>query len=185
MSSLLERVAALEPFARSGTAFRAVNLRYVDTPLSALGSKLAGGRYNPKGSFEVLYLAEDAGTTLREVAFAASSGGRFQAEPKDPYVVFSVSFSLKCLVDLTDPDTLATLKLSREALRRSWRLAAARAEPVSTHALGAALRTAGLEGFLYPSATDEATNLAVMPEHLQPGSRLEVAWEGRTLARLP
>lgn len=185
MRDLLERVAQLEPFTRSGTAFRAVNLRYVNTPLSALGSVMAGGRYNPKGGFEVLYLAENAGTTLREVAFAASSGGRFQAEPKDPYVVFSVPFTLGQLVDLTDPRTLLALGVTREALCRPWRLAAARGEPVPTHTLGAALRAAKLEGFLYPSATDDTTNLAVIPENLQSGSRLEVVWEGRTLARLP
>ena len=85
MSESLARLASLEPFALMGTAFRAVNLRYVETPLSAVGSILTGGRYNPKGAFEVLYLAENATTTLLEVQFAASSGGRFQAEPKDPY----------------------------------------------------------------------------------------------------
>jgi RES domain-containing protein len=157
----------------------------VDTPLSALGSILAGGRYNRKGSFEVLYLAEDATTSLREVAFSASSGGRFQAEPNDPYVVFSVPFSLRHLVDLTDPANLARLGLTREELRTPWRLKAARGERVLTHDIGAGLRECGLEGFFYPSATDDSVNLAVLPENLRPGSYLEVIWDGRTLARLP
>ncbi len=35
-------------------SFRSTNLKYVVDPLSALGSALAGGRFNPKG-FEALY----------------------------------------------------------------------------------------------------------------------------------
>ena len=35
----------------SGTAFRAVQDKYRQTPLSAVGSIRVGGRYNPKGWF--------------------------------------------------------------------------------------------------------------------------------------
>lgn len=54
MSERLTGLPSLQPNALTGTAFRAVNLRYVGTPLSAIGSLLTGGRYNPKGAFEAL-----------------------------------------------------------------------------------------------------------------------------------
>ena len=185
MSGNLAHLASLEPFALTGTAFRAVNLRYVETPLSAVGSILTGGRYNPKGAFEVLYLAENATTTLLEVQFAASSGGHFQAEPKDPYVVFSIAFELQQLVDLHNLKSLADLGLSPEDLQQPWRLKQARGEPVFTQEIGRALLELGYEGFKYPSATDGTANLAVFPDNLKAGSCLEISWDERTLARVP
>ena len=185
MRGSLKRLASLKPFTLSGTAFRAVNLRYVETPLSAVGSILAGGRYNPKGAFEVLYLAENATTTLLEVQFAASSGGRFQAEPKDPYIVFSVAFKLQQLVDLHNLENLANLGLASEDLQQPWRLKQARGEPAFTQEVGQTLLELGLEGFKYPSATDGTANLAVFPDNLEAGSYLEISWDGRTLARVP
>ena len=171
-------------FAEHGTAFRAVNLRYLDTPLSAVGSIKVGGRYNPKGAFEVLYLAENATTALKEVEFAASSGGRFAAAPKDPYVVFSVAFKVSKLADLSDPVTQSRLELISEDLVKPWRLLQARGELAPTQQLGAALREYGLEGFKYPSATDAAINLAIFPDRLKVDSFLEISWDGQMLARI-
>lgn len=74
----------------------------------------------------MLYLAENATTTLLEVQFAASSGGRFQAEPKDPYVIFSIAFRLQQLVDLHNPESLADLGLTADELQKPWRLRQAR-----------------------------------------------------------
>lgn len=185
MSERLTGLPSLQPHALAGTAFRAVNLRHVETPLSAVGSVLTGGRYNAKGTFEALYLAENPTTTLLEVQFAASSGGRFVAQPHDPYVVFSVAFRLQRLVDLHDPRNLAQLGLSPTDLQRPWRLKQARGEPVLTQKIGRALFDLGHEGLNYPSATDGTANLAVFPDNLRPGSALEITWEGRTLARLP
>lgn len=185
MNGGLERLASLEPVALIGTAFRAVNLRYLETPLSAMGSGLTGGRYNPKGKFETLYLAENPTTTLLEVQFAASSGGRFLAQPKDPYVVFSVALALQRVVNLHDARTLDYLGLSTNDLQQSWRLKQARGEPVLTQEIGRVLFELGCEGLSYPSATDGTANLAIFPANLKSGSTLEISWEGRVLARLP
>lgn len=181
----LENLEDLVPSAHTGTAFRAVNLRYLDTPLSAIGSIKAGGRYNLKGAFEILYLAENATTTLLEVEFSASSGGRFKAQPKDPYVVFSVQFKLQQVVDLHKPDDVERLELTTRDLIQSWRLKQARGEDVLTHKIGKKLFELGHEGFRYPSATDGTVNLAVFPENLRAESYLEISWEGRTIARVP
>ena len=185
MSESFQRLASLEPVTLTGTAFRAVNLRYLETPLSAVGSILTGGRYNPKGMFEALYLAENPTTTLLEVQFAASSGGRFVAQPKDPYVVFSIAFILQRLVNLHDLRNLAYLGLSTTELQQPWRLKQARGEQALTQEIGQTLFELGHEGLSYPSATDGSANLAIFPENLGSGSTLEISWEGRTLARLP
>ncbi len=46
-----------------GTFFRSIDLHYMGSPLSAIGSILDGGRYNHIGDFEVLYLANTQHTT--------------------------------------------------------------------------------------------------------------------------
>ena len=71
--------------------------------------------------------------------FAASSGGRFVAQPHDPYVVFSVAFRLQRLVDLHDPQNLLELGLSPVDLQRPWRLKQARGERVLTQEIGRVL----------------------------------------------
>lgn len=181
----LDHLAALEPFPLSGTAFRAVNLRYVDTPLSAIGSIRTGGRYNPKGGFEALYLAENATTTLLEVEFSASSNGKFVAQPKEPFVVFSIHFQLQQLLDLSLPSSLETLGLLQTDLTQPWRLKQLRGEPILTQHIGSKVLELGHEGFKYPSATDGKINLAVFPDNLKPESFLEIELDGRKLARLP
>lgn len=65
-----QRLQQLPSRALEGIAFRATQSRFLETPLSAVGSILTGGRYNPKGLFEVLYLAENPDTTLHEVGLA-------------------------------------------------------------------------------------------------------------------
>jgi RES domain-containing protein len=183
--NVLEHLSKLEPFSLSGTAFRAVNLRYVDSPLSAIGSIRTGGRYNPKGMFEALYLAENATTTLLEVEFSASSDGKFVAKPKEPFVVFSIHFQLGQVVDLSLSSSLETLGISQADLIQPWRLKQLRGEPILTQSIGMKILELGHEGFKYPSATDGKVNLAVFPKNLKPGSFLEIEIDGRILARVP
>jgi RES domain-containing protein len=183
--SVLGKLTKLESFPLSGTAFRAVNLRYVDSPLSAVGSIRTGGRYNAKGMFEALYLAENATTTLLEVEFSASSRGKFVAKPKEPYVVFSIHFELKQIIDLSTTSSLEALGLTQADLTQSWRLKQLKGEPILTQSIGANVLELGHEGFKYPSATDGSTNLAVFPKNLKPGGFLEIEMDGRILARIP
>jgi RES domain-containing protein len=183
--SVLEHLSKLETFPLLGTAFRAVNLRYVDSPLSAVGSIRTGGRYNAKGVFEALYLAENATTTLLEVEFSASSDGKFVAKPKEPFVVFSIHFELNQVIDLSTSSSLETLGLTRADLTQSWRLKQLRGEPILTQSMGMKILELGHEGFKYPSATDASINLAVFPKNLKPGSFLEIELDGRSLARVP
>ncbi len=100
-------------------AFRAVQDKYRQSPLSAVGSVRVGGRYNPRGLFEALYLAETAQSALAEVEFGATSGGRFLNTPKNYYVVLSIPFSLQRVVRLEEH--LAELEVSIEELAEAWR----------------------------------------------------------------
>jgi RES domain-containing protein len=179
------KLKTLKPSPLKGVAFRAVNLRYISTPFSAIGSFRMGGRYNPKGAFEVLYLAENATTTLLEVEFSASSDGKFKAQPKDPFVVFSIHFNLQRVVNLQDPVTLSKLGLRVTDLTQPWRLKHLQGKPILTHAIGQKLLELKYEAFKYPSATDGNTNLAVLPSNLRKGSFLEIGFEDKVLARMP
>ena len=102
-----------------GTAFRAVQEKYRESPLSAVGSIRVGGRYNPKGLFEALYLAETAQSALSEVAFGITSGGKFINTPHSPYIVLSITFFLQKVLQLEGQ--LTRLGLFPEQLALPWR----------------------------------------------------------------
>lgn len=181
----LEALAQLPIQPLSGTAFRAVNLRHVGSPLSAVGSVRVGGRFNRKGKFEALYLSENADTTLREVEFDASVGGAFKAVPKEPYVIFSIGFGLGRVLDLSLPAAWATLEVTREQMTAPWRKKQLFGEPILTQTIGTRALEMGIEGLKFVSATDGQVNLAVFPANLQRGSWLEIALEGEVVHRLP
>ncbi|MBF6594495.1 MAG: RES family NAD+ phosphorylase [Thermaceae bacterium] len=169
----------------SGTAFRAVNLRHINSPLSAVGSVRVGGRFNRRGLFEALYLSENPETTLREVEFGASVDGIFKAVPKEPYVIFSIGFSLSRIVDLSLPEAWRILGVTREQLTAPWRKKQLFGEPILTQAIWAKALELGLEALKFVSATDGQVNLAVFPANLRGGNWLEIGLEGRGVHRLP
>lgn len=177
----LEGLRQLPTRPLEGTAFRATQSRFLETPLSAIGSILTGGRYNPKGQFEVLYLAENPDTTLREVGFSSSTEGRFVAQPANPYLLLSVRFRLQRLADISVPQAWAVLQTSAAELTASWREVQAAGNLAPTQQLGLAARAMGLEALLMVSATDGKTNLAVFPDNLIRGSYIEVYDPNRQL----
>ena len=74
---LADVVAALDELAATdyaGSAYRHVTVGR--QPLSGEGARLAGGRWNPPGSFAVLYLALDVPTVIREFNRLAEKQGR-------------------------------------------------------------------------------------------------------------
>lgn len=174
MQTLAEGLSKLETKPLEGTAFRATQSRFLETPLSAIGSILTGGRYNPKGLFEVLYLAENADTTLKEVGFGSSTQGQFQAEPIAPYLVLSAKFKLQRVVDISVPASWEVLHLTRADLTASWRDVQAEGKIALTQQLGIAAHSLGLEALLVLAVTDGQTNLAVFPDTLHSGSFIEV-----------
>jgi RES domain-containing protein len=76
-----DRFSKIPELKLQGPFFRGIPLRYVATPLSALGSKISGGRYNAIGAFEVFYLAPTPAVALSEVTAVASGAAPIRIAP--------------------------------------------------------------------------------------------------------
>ena len=72
-NQLITAVAALPTVSLTGLAFRVIQVRYLNTALSSIGSVL-GGRYNPPQAFQGLYFAEESVTALLEVEALFKTG---------------------------------------------------------------------------------------------------------------
>jgi len=97
---LNEVVAGLDRL--STTAFDGQAYRHVSVgrdPLSGEGARLVGGRWNPPGSFAVLYLGCDVATVVREFERLAIKQGRAVDEflPRD---MFTYELRLQHVLDL-------------------------------------------------------------------------------------
>lgn len=168
----LTRALQTVPGARlRGFFFRAIRLKFVATPLSALGS-LNGGRYNAAGSFEVYYLAPNADVALCETQAVDPSG---VAKRIIPLALFTIDVDLQHVVDLTTKAALRALNVSAPELTTEWRAVTLGGRTPITHEIGAAARKAEIEALLYPSArVDGAANLAVIVDRLRRGSTLSI-----------
>jgi len=113
---LLARIDAIEPTSFAGQAFR--HLAHDHHPLSGMGARIHGGRWNPPESFSTLYLALDRETTVREFYRLAERQGR---DPEDflPRRLYRYGIALAALLDLREPATRTALQLSDPELRSS------------------------------------------------------------------
>jgi RES domain-containing protein len=164
-----------QPF--RGSFFRSVPLRFVATPLSAVGSQRTGGRYNPPGSFEVLYAANSADTVLRETRAVVvdPATGRPISLPLPPAVHMTINVDLQSVVDLTIVENCDVLGLHPDDLVNEWRALLAESKVPPTHQVGAAAREADVEALLVPSARLSGTkNIAIIIDRLRIGSFFEI-----------
>ena len=72
LKAALDRVPII---AAEGTAYRVIPARHYLTALSSIGSFQRGGRYNPRGRLEALYLSESPITALQEVDAIQQTSG--------------------------------------------------------------------------------------------------------------
>jgi RES domain-containing protein len=155
-----------------GFFFRGIPLKYVATPLSALGSKLSGGRYNAASAFEVYYLAPNPEVALRETRATASDSPPRRIAP---LTLFSVDVELQQIVHLTKDEIRRALGVTSADLTTDWHAIVLHGQTPITHGIGAAARAAGFEALIYPSArAPGAANLAVIVERLRVGSKLSI-----------
>lgn len=169
------------------TFFRVIHAKYAATALSAVGSYHYGGRYNPAGTFEVLYLASSPVTALEEVEALLRSGAALQGVKGPPRILLSVECALQHVLYF-DGLVLQTLGLTVGALTEPWREQLRRGRVPLTHELGRVCFERGdVEALLVPSAKNpEKWNLAVFPDRLTDGSSLRVFDDsGMIDARLP
>lgn len=145
----------------NGQGFRHLGPRY--DPLSGEGARLHGGRFNPPGSFPVLYLCQSrpcAVAELKRLGERQSIG----VEGLLPRVLYRYEIELDRVLDLTDGDVRSHVGLGTDVLTGpDW--TACQDLGVVAHALGAS-------GINSPSATGVGDVLAVFVQHIGLG-RLE------------
>ncbi len=103
--------AHLTPF--TGTGYRHLSPKY--DPLSGEGARINGGRFNPPGSFPVLYLCLTRSCALAELRRAGDrqSIGVEGLLPRDLY---RYHVALDGVLDLTDIRTRTEVGVSSEVL---------------------------------------------------------------------
>lgn len=155
------RVAAapLAPF--TGHGWRHLGPRY--DPLSGEGARIHGGRFNPPGSFPVLYLCQSRPCAVAELRRL----GERQAigiEGLLPRMLYRYEISLDRVLDLTDDGVRTQVGLGVDVLTGpDW---------TSCQELGSALHALGAQAINSPSATGVGEILAVFVQQLGLG-RLE------------
>lgn len=150
--------------------YRIMGLRYLRNPLSALGSKLAGGRYNYIGECEVLYAAPDAQTAVQETL----KNINFRFSPKS---IITIEVEVQEVVDLEDSKVIDVLGIEVDKLFLPWRkIQDIDQEKAYTQILGELIyNSKQFEGIRYPSVKVEGKyNLAIFPDRLKKGSGVKV-----------
>jgi RES domain-containing protein len=120
--------------------------------MSGEGARIAGGRWNPKGSFAVLYLGLDEATVVAEFHRLAV---KQRLAPADflPRILFRYEGELHDLLDLRDEGALKAVGLTHSDLLAD--------DAAACQEVGEAAFVAGREGILAPSATGAGGVLAV------------------------
>ena len=95
-------------------SFRSTNLKYVVDPLSALGSALAGGRFNPKG-FEALYTSLEIETMIAEMQHYANTDPRLAGRFRPSSILTLEATGLRIL-DLSNIEIQALLGTNTQEL---------------------------------------------------------------------
>jgi RES domain-containing protein len=161
-----ELIEALDRLPR--TQFEDVAVRHIAPgylPLSGEGARVHGGRWNPPGSFAVLYTALDRATMLGELERAARRQGLSIGDllPRNEvtYDVF-----LTRVLDLRDASNRAAVGLSEEDIADdNWS---------QCQEVGDAAHYVGFDAILSPSAIGSGETLAIFLDLLIAATRLEV-----------
>lgn len=140
-------------------------------------SRIAGGRWNPGGEFEALYLALSEEGVVGEFIRYVGHYKSFAPEDATTREIVLVKVTAGKILDLTDPRTRASLGVTQEDLRSSRDLWEEITWPIARAAFAARF-----EGLLVPSAADGWVNLVIFPENLLPGS--SVTEKGRKKMKL-
>lgn len=159
---LVSSIDQLPETAFRGRVFRHLAAKY--DPLSGRGARNNGGRWNPAGSFSVLYLALDEATMAGEFRRHAARQGRSVTDFL-PRTLYGYDLTLSNLLDIRSEATagavgLAATDLADDDLRACQRV-------------GEAAQHAGREGILAPSAVGTGSILAAFLDSMSPGSSIE------------
>jgi RES domain-containing protein len=172
---LIKRLERLKPLAVpfSTIGYRSTTPEYAKEKdiLSGVGSKLHGGRWNPRGIIAV-YLSLSPETAMKE---ALSHFNYYGLPPKNamPRVFVAIQVQLQNVLDLTDGAIRQRIKLSKKRLLSTdWRKKMATGRGTLSQMLGSAVHASGFEALLVQSAEDVAgKNIVIFPDHFHKSSR--------------
>lgn len=143
---------------RGAIWYRAVVPSRKRTILVMDGALIYGGRYNNAAEFGALYLSKTKKGCVAEIT-------RRPAHPTK-YVIGKIKVTLGKVCDLTNPELLKRLKLTKKKLTEDdW---------AETQALGKLIREAGFEGIIVPSAAGNFNNLVIFVDYLSNTSEVEL-----------
>lgn len=134
-------------------AFRHMSPEF-EQPLSGEGARRRGGRFNPPGSFAVLYLADDLVTVADELRRLGERSG-IGVDSLLPRAVYAYRVDLVRVLDLRQADVRETLGVSEEDL-----LAEDRTLPQE---MGESAFRLGLQAIVCQSAAGGGSVIAVFP----------------------
>lgn len=151
----VKRVAAapLVPF--TGQCWRHLGPRH--NPLSGEGARIHGGRFNPPGSFPVLYLCQSRSCAVAELRrFGARQA--IGVEGLLPRKLYRYDVALDRILDLTSEEVRAQVGLGLDVLTGpDW---------TACQELGSTVHSLGAQGISSPSATGVGEILAVFVQQV-------------------
>ncbi len=159
--ALLDRGLAVEPRPWEGTVFRHM---FGDYPPDRENTR--GARWNPPDT-PAIY------TSLSRAGALAEAEHQLAVQPMRPRVsrrtVYELAVRLRGLLDLTNPELLASVGITAAELGAD--------DMTVCQRVGGAVAWLDADGLLVPSARSEAINLVIFPSNLPPDSTLDVLGE--------
>lgn len=159
---LVELVDRLERQSYSGECYRHQGPGH--PPLNTEGARIHGGRWNPKESFPVLYLAQTENTAAAEFFRLAEKHG-MKPSALLPRRLFRYSVELNAVLHLTHPSALEAVDLTLADISDD--------DATKCQSVGDAAHYAGFEAVIAPSASGIGDIVAVFFDQMKAGSRVE------------
>jgi RES domain-containing protein len=154
-----------------GELFRSASPRYAnkDDIITGAGSKAAGARWNPPGSFHAVYASLEVETAVAEVLQHFRHYGLPVAKAM-PRVIVSLEVKLERVLDLREGDVRRLLVVSeKRMLSEPWRQEQKKGLEALTQAIGRLAYEVNVQALLVPSAARKGgSNLIVFPANLDP-----------------
>lgn len=157
---VVQRVNDLGSHPWSGTAFRHTTAGR--DPLSGVGARLYGGRWNPRGLCSTIYLAQPLGACLREFERLAQANG-MEAELmlESPRSLHTIEVLELQVLDLREAAAMAYVGLGLEDIADDdW---------TACQAVGHAAYFLDMGGVVAPSATGQGLVIGVFESRLASG----------------
>jgi RES domain-containing protein len=144
--------------------------------LAGEGSRLHGGRWNPKGGFPTAYTSLELQTAVEE-CLATSRYYGWPDETNLPLTFVAIRVKLHLILDLRrDGPAYETLGMTRDLMvEEDWHRVSDPSLEAATQSGGRIARKVGFEGLFVPSAANASgSNLVWFPGRLHADSELKI-----------